>query len=181
MTNANSGQGAAPSAFSVDTQGQLAADQYRLTSGQNISDVFRYAVGMENMFETSPVNTGNFPPHNIEKIDDERYILTLAIAGFTKDEVDITLHKGFLRIEGKKAEIDHADLNATLVLAGVTPKPIEKSIFLYKGIAFRDFAREFRLGEDVEISSATLADGLLKIGLTRIIPPEDRPKKIAIK
>lgn len=149
---------------------------------KNVQDIFRYNIGIDG-FLNPDSNIGNFPPHNIEKIDESRYILTLAVAGFTKHEIDIKLHLGNLMINGKKDILNERDLNEMKVLAGVQAEipPVEKTTFLYQGIAFRDFTREFRLGEDVEVKSASLQDGLLKIELNRLIPPAEIPKTIPIK
>lgn len=143
-------------------------------------DFLKFTVGFEQFFR-EPVNSGNFPPHNIEMIDEDRYVLTLAVAGFKKDEIDITLFRGYLRIEGKKIPVDKAELDLMTKWAGVPQAELPPSPrLLYQGIAFRDFAREFKLGEDVEVTEARLEDGLLSIHLNRF-KPEENPIVIAIR
>lgn len=162
--------------------GDFPRNQIHVTSGQNVNDLFKYAIGIEQLFEATStgVNAGNFPPHNIERYDEHRYVLTLALAGWTKFDIDITLHKGYLRVAGAKTEVDADEIHTVQLLAGVQAAPPKQPTMLYQGIAFRDFTREFRLGEDVEVKSAKLEDGLLRIELNRLTPEADKPKTIKI-
>lgn len=127
--------------------------------------LFRHAIGFDRLARLTDVNA-SFPPHNIEKLDEDRYVLTLAVAGFGKEDISITTQKGTLRIEGKRQ-------------AGEAVERAETTI-LYQGIAFRDFVREFRLGEDVEVENATLEHGLLEITLNRIVPEQEKPRFISV-
>lgn len=106
-------------------------------------------------------NIPNYPPFNISKKDDNKYVIELAVAGFAKSDIDIELDDGILKISGK-TEADNA------------PN------YLYRGIAGRSFLRQFKLADNIEIKNAHVANGLLKIALERIIPEHKKPKKIDI-
>ena len=103
-----------------------------------------------------------FPPHNILKLDDNRYIVELAVAGFSKDEIDISVNDGNLIIKGNKIEKE------------------EKAEYLYKGIGTRSFTKTLRIADTVEVKGAEFADGVLRIGLENIIPDHKKPRKIEI-
>ena len=103
-----------------------------------------------------------FPPHNILKLDDNRYIVELAVAGFSKDEIDISVNDGNLVIKGNKIEKE------------------EKAEYLYKGIGTRSFTKTLRIADTVEVKGAEFADGVLRIGLENIIPDHKKPRKIEI-
>jgi molecular chaperone IbpA len=102
-----------------------------------------------------------YPPYNIKKVDENRYVIELAVAGFGKADIDIELQEGKLSILGK---CDSA----------------ESTEYLYKGIAERGFKREFTLADNVEVKSSSLANGMLKIWLEAFIPEEKKPKKVKI-
>lgn len=122
----------------------------------------RFGIGFDpNFFERSN-ETPNFPPHNILKIDDDHYRLILAVAGFKESEIDIVLQDDVLTISGERA------------------KEAPAHQVLYSGLAFRDFSRQFKLGEHVEVESASLQDGLLEINLLRRIPEAMKPRKIEL-
>lgn len=103
-----------------------------------------------------------FPPYNIAKTADNVHVITLAIAGFSMDDLNITQERNRLVIEGS-----------------VTAK--EEIDYVYKGIANRSFKREFVIADYVHVESAKLKDGMLTIVLAREIPEEMQPKKIAIE
>jgi molecular chaperone IbpA len=114
----------------------------------------------------STTNSQGYPPYNISKDGDDLYSITLAIAGFKKSEIDIQLEDGNLLITG-------------------TIKPDESGYmddveFLHKGIAERDFVRSFKLAEYVEVKSAKLEDGLLKVELFKNVPDALKPQKIKV-
>lgn len=136
-----------------------------MTHAMTLADaLLRNAIGYDPLQRfTEMVATTSYPPHNIEKLDDDRYRLTLAVAGFAREEIEITLQKGILLVTGSK----QADES--------------RPAFLYQGIAFRDFARQFKLGEHVEVTSASLKDGLLVIDLEREVPEEQKARLIAIR
>lgn len=104
----------------------------------------------------------SYPPYNVIKVDDETYRVDLALAGFDKKDVEVTVDNGTLIIKGEiKAE--------------------ESGEALHKGIATRKFTRTFALGEYMEVSSAELENGLLKVIVERIIPEEKKPKTIKVR
>lgn len=105
----------------------------------------------------------SYPPYNLIQWNTERFSLEFAVAGFSKDQVDISVEKGVLTVTGEQTE-EAADIN-----------------YLHKGIAARKFVRKFVLPEHVEISEAKLENGILVIDLIKEIPEEAKPKKIAIK
>ena len=106
----------------------------------------------------------NYPPFNLERLADDRYRITLAIAGFSREEVEITAQQNLLLVAGKKD--DKANANAA---------------FLHLGIANRSFERRFELADFVFVEDARLNDGLLVIDLVREVPEAMKPKSIAIK
>jgi molecular chaperone IbpA len=104
----------------------------------------------------------SYPPYNLIKIDDDNYLLTLAVAGFTKKEVEVTINNGTLTITGAITEDDDQE-------------------YLHKGIALRKFTRTFALGEYMEVISAEMDNGLLYVSVRREIPEEKKPKQITVK
>ncbi len=102
-----------------------------------------------------------YPPYNIEAIDENQYAITLAVAGFDREDLDIQVEKSVLTVRGKKE--DKADRN-----------------FLYQGIATRAFERKFSLADHVEVTSADLSNGLLTIRLVKEVPEAMKPRTIAI-
>jgi molecular chaperone IbpA len=110
---------------------------------------------------TKPVNT-TYPPYNIVKINDDKYVMEFAVAGFKKNDISITTEKNVLSINADKTESD------------------EKN-YTYKGIAARKFSRSFTLPEYFEVESAGHEDGILYIDLIKNVPEEKKPKNIKIK
>jgi molecular chaperone IbpA len=104
----------------------------------------------------------SYPPYDIIQLDDDSYVLKLAAAGFSRNDLDITVKDGTLVIAGNKSEAD-ADK------------------YLHKGIAMRNFTRTFALGEYMEVVSASMEDGILIINVKRELPEEKKPKQITIK
>jgi molecular chaperone IbpA len=101
-----------------------------------------------------------YPPYNIKKVDENKYVIELAVAGFGKQDLELELQDGTLTIKGNVSSED-AD-------------------YIYKGIAERAFTRQFTLADTVEVKNADLINGMLKIWLERFIPEEKKPKKINI-
>jgi len=104
-----------------------------------------------------------YPPYNIEVLDENHYAITVAVAGFSEDELDIKVENGLLSIRGQKGNEDR------------------QRKFLHQGIANRTFERKFNLAEFVEVTDASLDSGLLTVSLVREIPEAMKPKSIAIK
>jgi molecular chaperone IbpA len=130
-----------------------------------LENLVRYGIGFDpNFFERS-AEMPNFPPHTIAQISEDHYRLTLAVAGFRPAEIEVVQHNDILTIRShKKAE--------------VLPEGYK---VLYGGIAFRDFCREFKIGEYVEVENAALRDGLLQIDLIRRLPDVMKPRNIPIQ
>ena len=105
--------------------------------------------------------TGGFPPYNIVAVDDNTIDIELALAGFKSDDIDVTVEKGVLTIEGEQAE--------------------EEKDYRYRGIATRHFSRSFRLAEYWEVNDAHFNDGILTVTLVQEIPEAKKPKSIEIK
>src|SRR5690606_32846560 len=95
---------------------------------------------------------GGYPPYNIEVVGENRYAITLAVAGFEENELELEVENGVLKVQGKKAE------------------DTEQRDYLHKGIAFRGFERKFNLADHVEVVGAGLKNGLLTIGLEKKVP-----------
>ena len=106
--------------------------------------------------------TNNFPPHNIIKADENKYVVELAVAGFSKDEIDIEVQDNTLTIKGDK-KVGTPDVQ-----------------YLHRGIGTRDFSHKFVLSDTVVVKDANIVDGLLVINLENIIPEEKKPRKIEI-
>jgi len=127
------------------------------------------SLGYDSMFEelerlvnAQPNTSEKYPPHNILKLDDYRYIVELAVAGFSKEEIEITVNDGKLIIKGEK-KVDDA--------------PIE---YLHKGISARSFTKTLNLIDTIEIQGAAYSDGILSIALENVIPESKKPRKIEI-
>lgn len=127
----------------------------------------RSTIGFDRLFDLLETNArsaaDNYPPFNLERLAEDRYRITLAIAGFGRDEIDITAQQNLLLVSGKKAETQ------------------DNGNFLHVGIANRNFERRFELADFVFVEDARLNDGLLVIDLVREVPEAMKPKSIAIK
>ena len=134
----------------------------------NIPNLHRASIGFDQMFnelERSFANTPNsqgYPPYKIAQINDDEYMISIAVAGFGMDNLDITKDVKILRIEG------------------TSPKGDEEVNYLHKGIGGRNFRREFTLADHVEVANANLELGMLNIHLVRELPEELQPKTIKI-
>jgi molecular chaperone IbpA len=127
----------------------------------------RSMVGFDRLFDMienqNRASTGDkYPPFNIERRGEDAYRITLAVAGFKPNDLDITAHQNLLVVQGRKGD------------------ETVSGDFLHVGIAQRGFERRFELADYVRVESADLADGLLTIDLVREVPDAVKPKKIAI-
>jgi molecular chaperone IbpA len=134
--------------------------------------IHKFGIGFDNLFDdlmrvNAQQSNNNYPPYDIVQINDDEYMISLAVAGFGHDNLSITKDKKFLIIEGKhsRENMDNED-SATK--------------YLHKGISERSFRREFQLADHVEISNAHLELGILNVHLKREVPEEAKPKTIAI-
>ena len=107
-------------------------------------------------------NSQTYPPYDLLKLDDDTYRISLAIAGFSKEDVSVSVDNGTLVIKGEIVEVTDAEI-------------------VHKGIAGRKFTRTFALGEYMEVTGAEMKDGMLHINVDRIIPEDKKPKTIEIK
>ena len=154
----------------------MTSKQLRVTTDLLNSPLYKMSVGFDRLFDemfTNPVNISatGYPPYNVARVVDKEteevsYEITLAVAGFTQDDIDITVEDKHLKVEGKSG-----------VLAENANTEVE---YIHKGIAERNFTRTFRLAEHVEVKTAKLQDGILKVTLFLNIPEEAKPKKISI-
>lgn len=134
-------------------------------------DIMRTFLGGTDFFDRVSAlrgTSGNFPPFNVREIEsakggDATYLIEIAVAGYTRDEITIEEENGVLTVRGEK-------------LTGTSD-----DLYLYRGIAERDFHREWALAEHVRVDSAGLEDGLLKITLVREVPEAAKPRAITIK
>jgi len=130
-------------------------------------DISPFAVGFDRTFNTlellasSRAKETNYPPYNIRKISEDQYAIELAVAGFEDKDIDIEL------------------VEETLTIKGNRPKEASDGL-LHQGLAARDFVKKFVLSDDMEIKGAALSNGMLYVGLERIIPDEKKPRKIKL-
>ena len=131
-------------------------------------DMDKFLVGFDETYnrmakfhDDMTKNIPNYPPYNIKKVADNKYVIELAVAGFAKSDIEVTFEDNKLIISGKAQE--------------------DNDNFLFKGIANRAFTRTFLLDDHIEINDAAMMNGMLKIALEKIIPEHKKPKKIEVK
>ena len=133
----------------------------------DLSPYRRSTVGFDRLFDflesARAEQPDNYPPYDIEKLSDDRYRITLAVAGFASGDIDITARQNMLVVVGRKSENRGKDGN-----------------YLHMGIATRAFERRFELADFVRVEAADMKDGLLSIELVREIPEAMKPRKIDI-
>ena len=139
------------------------------TTNVSYGPIWPQTIGFENMLReidemlAAPLNNNQqFPPHNIIKLDDYQYVVELAIAGFNKKEVTITLEDGLLVIKGQKNADD------------------SNTEYIHKGIGTRAFTKSIKLADTVEVRGAEFKDGILRIALENVIPESKKPRTIEI-
>jgi molecular chaperone IbpA len=127
-----------------------------------------FTIGFSDVFDqlekTSKqlAKAATYPPYNIKRVNDNKYVIEMAVAGFGKSDIEVTLEGNKLVVKGNTSEDDNVEN------------------FLFKGIANRNFTREFTLADKVEIENAELVNGMLKIGLANIVKLQDTIKKIPL-
>jgi molecular chaperone IbpA len=133
----------------------------------DIPSIHKFGVGFDNLFDEllrqSEHQQTNYPPYNVVKVTDNEFYIDLAVAGFGEGDVKIEVTNRTLIVSGSKLAVD---------------QPVD---YLYKGISDRSFVREFTLAEHVEVKGASMKDGILTVGLQRIVPETLAPKTIDIK
>ena len=136
-------------------------------SSIDLTPLYRSSVGFDrlapliNRALRDDSSASGYPPYNIEMFDDNRYAITLAVAGFADSELDIVVEKGVLKVRGERTQE-------------------QERKFLHQGIANRTFERKFSLADHIEVTGADLSNGLLTISLVKEIPEAMKPKTIAI-
>ncbi len=131
----------------------------------DFSPLWRSTIGFDRLFDLAEMaqraGENNYPPYNIERLAEDRYQISLAVAGFAPNEIAVTAEQNVVTIEGSKPEKAEGD-------------------FLYRGISTRHFKRQFSLADYVQVRSAEFDNGLLKIQLVREIPEAMKSRRIAI-
>ena len=134
------------------------------------------SVGFDDMFDhfesMFDIPTVNYPPYNLVKTGDNKFDIELALAGFNKKDIDVSVENGLLTIESKVKSVVNDSVGAE---AGKNEEMI------HKGISKRYFKRSFTIADDVEVKGAELKDGLLKVSMEKIVPEKDKLRKISIK
>jgi molecular chaperone IbpA len=131
----------------------------------DFSPLWRSTIGFDRLFDLAEsaqrAGEDNYPPYNIERLGEDRYQISLAVAGFSPEEISVTAEQNVVTIEGTKS--DKADHE-----------------YLYRGISSRPFKRQFSLADYVQVRNAAFENGLLKIELVREIPEAMKPRRITI-
>jgi molecular chaperone IbpA len=140
---------------------------YKTNPFLQIQSIFNdpFFLGFNDQFvrwETNKKTASSFPPYNVKKIDEDNYTIELAVAGYSREDLDIKVEKDTLTIKSDKENDETSD-------------------FLHKGIAGRNFTQHFTLGEYMTVKSASLENGMLLIDIERELPEEAKPKTIKIK
>ena len=133
----------------------------------DLTPLYRTGVGFDRLAkmldEVNNFDAPSYPPYNIERTGEHEYRITMAVAGFTADEINIEVKENALSVTGRKAERE------------------DKPQYLHQGLAARNFERRFQLADHVEVTGATMENGLLHVDLKREIPEAMKPRTIAIK
>jgi molecular chaperone IbpA len=131
----------------------------------DFAPLWRSTIGFDRLFDLAETaqraSEDNYPPYNIERLADDRYQISLAVAGFAPQDIEITAEQNVVTVEGSKSDKTERD-------------------FLYRGISTRAFRRQFSLAEYVQVKSAAFDNGLLTIELVREITEAMKPRRIAI-
>ena len=131
----------------------------------DFSPLWRSTIGFDRLFDLAEsaqrATEDHYPPYNIERLGNDRYQISLAVAGFTPDDISITAEQNVVTIEGNKSEKTERE-------------------FLYRGISTRTFKRQFSLADYVQVKGASWENGLLQLELVREVPEEMRPRRIEI-
>ena len=131
----------------------------------DFSPLWRSTIGFDRLFDLAEsaqrATEDHYPPYNIERLSEDRYQISLAVAGFSPDEISVTAEQNVVTIEGGRAEQAERE-------------------YLYRGISTRAFKRQFNLADYVQVKNASFDNGLLTIELVREIPEAMKPRRIAI-
>jgi molecular chaperone IbpA len=131
----------------------------------DVTPLWRSTIGFDRIFdlldETQRTVEDHYPPYNIERLGEDRYQISLALAGFTPDEVSVTAEQNVLTVEGRRSDEQQRD-------------------YLYRGIPAKGFKRQFNLADYVQVKTAAFDNGLLRIELVRELPEAMKPRRIPI-
>ena len=134
---------------------------------QDLQKMMGFSVGFDSIFDRffdmDTTRDSGYPPYNIRKINEAQYVIEIALAGFSKDDIEIEVTEGNLAVRSKKEEETNGD-----------------DSFVHKGIAKRSFLRSWTLSDDIIVKGADLKDGMLIINLEKVIPDEKKPRLIQI-
>ena len=136
----------------------------------DVNHMTPYAVGFDRTFDrlfdyvTHQAESTGYPPYNIQKTEDFKFVIEMALAGFDKKDIEIEVADGVLTVKSVKKDKDTTD-----------------DYTLYKGISQRNFTRKFTLADDIVVNGAELKNGMLTIDLERIVPEAKKPKMITVK
>lgn len=143
----------------------------KLAFGPAFKDFDKIFVGFDDQFnrmqqlhDDLTKNIPNYPPYNIKKVDDNKYVIEMAVAGFGKSDIELEMNDDKLVVRGNVRSDDRDTMEN----------------YIFKGVADRAFTRMFALGDHIEVKNAALVNGMLKVALERIIPEHKKPQKIAI-
>lgn len=143
-----------------------------MNTGVALGPLFRHTIGFDHFDDLMDAalradQSGGYPPYDIVREGEDRYRIDMAVAGFSQDDLDVTVKENQLSISGNAG-------------AGSQDGDSEET-WLHRGIARRPFQRTFRLAEHVQVEGARLRDGLLRVRLKRVIPESSRPKSVKIE
>ena len=137
---------------------------------QDFQKAMGFSIGFDSLFDRlfdmDTTRDSGYPPYNIRKVNELQYVIELALAGFSKDDIEVEVTEGQLAIRSKKLE-EKTEVNSD-------------DSFVHKGIAKRSFMRQFTLSDDIIVKGADLKDGMLIIDLEKVIPDEKKPRLIQI-
>ena len=134
---------------------------------QDLQKMMGFSVGFDSIFDRffdmDTTRDSGYPPYNIRKINEAQYVIEIALAGFSKEDIEVEVTEGNLTIRSKEEK-----------------ETDEDESFVHKGIAKRSFLRSFTLSDDIIVKGADLKDGMLIINLEKVIPDEKKPRLIQI-
>ena len=135
----------------------------------DLPSLHRHAIGFDRMFEElsrtfANSKSGNYPPHNIVRVSDTKFVVEVAVAGFAESEINVELADNVLTVTGAK----------------VRDAEYQGPEYLHHGISSRDFVRDFTLADHIEVRDAVVENGILSVNLELVIPEEKKPKTIAL-
>ena len=154
----------APELFGARLYPTCSVEDLAMRTSYDFTPFWRSSIGFDRLFDlvdaAQQQAEAHYPPYNIERLGDDRYQISLALAGFRPDEINVTAEQNVLTIEGRKTD--------------------EKREYLYQGISERHFRRQFNLADYVQVRNASFDNGLLRVELVREIPEAMKPRRIAI-